>query len=77
MNIYAKHEATLDKFMIPTTLTEEELNSDRYRDVVLFRDSECTQFAQRFMWYFTSDKPKRTDTTIMYDYTKCNLVWRD
>jgi hypothetical protein len=69
LSLFAKKEPTKDA----TTL---ELGWTGKSDVVLYRDSECTQMACRWPW-FLSNKPRRGQKRVMFNCYQWNLVWAD
>ena len=67
LNVYAKRETTTDSLVKYNT---------KKKDIVFYRDSNCTEVFCRMPWH-SSNKPNKNSKTIMLNCYKWAIVWID
>lgn len=74
--IYARFERTLDEMLLREARVKLDINLDfqKYQDVVLYHDKECTQFARREPWH-RETKPTHRNRYQTINCARYKLVW--
>lgn len=70
MKLYARQEVTTD----PVLKQHGKIDPKRHRDVVLYRDPECTRKVGAHPWHHAS-KPDGRHKTTMLNCARYALVW--
>ena len=69
ITVYARYEPTTDAVYL-----ERLAGLNKKRDVVIYRDAECTEVKARFSWHFKS-KPTRRSKRVMLNCYQWALEW--
>ena len=71
MILYLRHERTDDH--IALAQLDEDFIAE-HPDVCAYRDEDCTQFAGRWPWYYSS-LPKLNTTSVMLNCARYQVKW--
>lgn len=72
--VYVRKEPTTDCVLIAAVERGQCKLDKRHRDVVAYRDPDCTLLFARWPWFYTS-KPTRRNRTVKLNCYQWKAVW--